>query len=93
MNADEVIKALRNDSHFGCPVWHEKCTQLNERAADIIESLQSQLAEYREAAEEYGIDAKTMLELAKSQIKTAKQNAELQDELSEYRRKEQSDGY
>lgn len=47
MNADEVIKALRNDSHFGCPAWHEKCTQLNESAADIIESLQDELNEYR----------------------------------------------
>ncbi len=63
MNADEVIKALRNDSHFGCPVWHEKCTQLNESAADIIESLQAQLAwlrneyaEYRTAHDQYVLE-------------------------------------
>ena len=46
----------------------------DELAADI-----ARLDEYDKAAKEYGIDAKTMLELAKSQIKTAKHNTELQE--------------
>jgi cell division septum initiation protein DivIVA len=41
----------------------------------------AELKEYRDLAAEYGIDGKTMLALAKSQIATAKSNCELREEL------------
>jgi len=44
--------------------------------------LQTQLSEFQSAAAEYGIDAKTMLTLAKSQISTVKANVELDEQLS-----------
>ena len=58
-----------------------------------IEQLQAQLAKYDEIAAEYGIDGKTMLTLAKSQIKTAQDNIKLQAQLSkeEARRRVQSE--
>ena len=40
-------------------------TRMKRDAADLIESLQAQLAKYDEVAAEYGIDGKTMLTLAK----------------------------
>ena len=47
-----------------------------------VEWLQAQLAEYDALAAEYGIDGKTMLTLAKSQIKTAQDNIKLQEQLA-----------
>lgn len=45
MNANEIVDELRNDSFYGCATYHEKCAELEYAAADMIESLQSQLAE------------------------------------------------
>ena len=46
-----------------------------------VSELEKQLAEYDKIAAEYGIDGKTMLTLAKSQIETAKENIVLQEHL------------
>lgn len=48
---------------------------------DTIDSLTAELTDYRALAAEYGIDGKTMLALAKSQIETAKGNAKLTERL------------
>jgi hypothetical protein len=56
-------------------------------AADLIESLQAQLAEYEALAAEYGIDGKTMLTLAKSQIRTAQDNIKLREQLAASQRR------
>jgi uncharacterized paraquat-inducible protein A len=58
-------------------------------AADLIESLQAQLAKYDEVAAEYGIDGQTMLTLAKSQIATAADNVKLMEQLSASQRRAQ----
>lgn len=50
-----------------------------------IDRLTAELTDYRVLAAEYGIDGETMLTLAKSQIETAKENAKLTAELSEYK--------
>ena len=49
--------------------------------------LQARLVEYDALAAEYGIDGKTMLTLAKSQIKTAQDNIKLQEQLAALREK------
>ena len=49
--------------------------------AEEVERMNAEIQQFREAAAaEYGIDAQTMLTLAKSQIATAKRNCELRDE-------------
>ena len=45
----------------------------------------SELAEYEQMAASYGIDAKTMCTLAKSQIKTCAENIRLREENELYR--------
>lgn len=50
-----------------------------------IGELEAELAEYRQMATSYGIDAKTMCTLAKSQIKTCADNIRLQEENELYR--------
>ena len=45
-----------------------------------VNRMQAEIQQFREAAAEYGIDAQTMLTLARSQITTAKENCELRDE-------------
>lgn len=45
----------------------------------------SELAEYEQMAASYGIDAKTMCTLAKSQIKTCADNIRLREENDTYR--------
>ena len=67
-SADEIVRALRRLAE-NSRSKHEVLTE----AADLIEALQAQLAKYDEIAAEYGIDGKTMLTLAKSQIETAKE--------------------
>ncbi len=59
----------------------------NMRLVKVVESLQARLAEYDEIAAEYGIDGKTMLALAKSQIKTAQDNIKLREQLAALREK------
>ena len=54
----------------------------NMRLVKVVESLQAQLAKYDKVAAEYGIDGKTMLTLAKSQTRTARDNVELQEQLA-----------
>lgn len=56
-------------------------------AREDIPYLLSQLAKYDEVAAEYGIDGKTMLTLAKSQIKTAQDNIKLQEQLTASQRR------
>ena len=52
-----------------------------------VSELEKQLAKYDEIAAEYGIDGKTMLTLAKSQIETAKENIVLREHLKAEREK------
>ena len=47
-----------------------------------VSELEKQLAKYDEIAAEYGIDGKTMLTLAESQIKTAQDNIKLREQLA-----------
>jgi len=61
-----------------------------EGAADMLDSLQAQLFEYDAFAAEYGIDGKTMLTLAKSQIRTAQDNVKLQEQLADSQRRERA---
>ena len=44
-----------------------------------VNRMQAEIQQFREAAAEYGIDAQTMLTLARSQLATAKENAELRE--------------
>ena len=89
-NIDEIVKALRCcDAHcetcqFGDKERAYTCT-VTGSAADAIEALQSELQPFIDAAAEYGIDAKTMLTLAKSQIKTAEENISLRAERDQAR--------
>ena len=55
-----------------------------------VSELEKQLAKYDEIAAEYGIDGKTMLTLAKSQIETAKENIVLREALEESQRREKA---
>ena len=52
-----------------------------------VSELEKQLAKYDEIAAEYGIDGKTMLALAKSQIEIAKENIVLREHLKAEREK------
>ena len=55
----------------------------DEPYADLVVDALRQKRETDALAAEYGIDAKTMLTLAKSQIKTTKSNIELSERLEE----------
>ena len=55
-----------------------------------VSELEKQLAKYDEIAAEYGIDGKTMLTLAKSQIKTAQDNVALLEQLTASQRREKA---
>ena len=59
-------------------------TKIRELMAKV-DALESELSEYRQMAASYGIDAKTMCALAKSQIKTCADNIRLREELEERR--------
>lgn len=85
MNADEVVKKLRRAERYCLNEYSKMAGQ----AAALIESLTAQLAEYDEIAAEYGIDGKTMLTLAKSQLKTAQDNIKLQEQLAASQRRAQ----
>ena len=92
MNAKEIVRALRAQSepalsmsYKGEYKWHAE--DIGSDAAALIESLQARLFEYDALAAEYGIDGKTMLTLAKSQIRTAKSNVELQEQLVDSQRR------
>jgi hypothetical protein len=101
MNADEIVGALRICSRpkghrcSECPIFsryeHRTCkATVDKAAADLIESLQAQLAKYDEVAAEYGIDGQTMLTLAKSQIATAADNVKLMEQLTASQRREKA---
>ncbi len=71
-----VSQRLRKHERYG----HEDCSSCKscmEEAADAIEELQARLSEIDAFAAEYGIDGKTMLALAKSQIRTTQDNIKL----------------
>lgn len=53
----------------------------NRILAKLTEKLIAEITDYRAIAADYGIDGKTMLTLAKSQIETAKENAKLTERL------------
>lgn len=57
----------------------ETVEQLQKRCKELEDEVQV----YRDAARLYGIDAKTMLELAKSQIKTCADNIRLVEKMQE----------
>lgn len=88
----EATNALISELRNPCP--HENCV-LCYRAADTLEKfgktikqlqeeravLDAEVQIYRSAARLYGIDAKTMLTLAKSQIKTCADNIRLVEKM------------
>lgn len=88
----ETTNALISELREPCP--HENCV-LCYRAADTLEecsktiqqlqeertALDAEVQMYRSAARLYGIDAKTMLTLAKSQIKTCADNIRLMEKM------------
>lgn len=82
MNADEIVMWLRQNNRKSG--WTD-IDRMMDKSADLIESLQAELAKYDEVAAEYGIDGKTMLTLAKSQIKTARDNIKLREQLAALR--------
>lgn len=57
-------------------------TKIRELMAKV-DALESELSEYRQMAESYGIDAKTMCTLAKSQIKTCADSIRLREQMEE----------
>lgn len=85
---DALISELRE------PCSHENCV-VRYRAADALEEygktiqqlreeravLDAEVQLYRDAARLYGIDAKTMLALAKSQIKTCADNIRIVEKM------------
>ena len=87
----EITKALRccvdrkcgeyNRINNGIREDYVCSNDLHKVAADTIDRLTAELTDYRALAAEYGIDGKTMLALAKSQIETAKENAKLTERL------------
>ncbi len=88
MNRRNLLDLALNNSCNGCNLT--PCCDfeaLGNLATNLIESLQAQLAKYDEVAAEYGIDGKTMLALAKSQIRTAQDNIKLQEQLTALREK------
>lgn len=88
----EITNALISELREPCP--HENC-MLCYRAADTLEecgksiqqlqeeraALDAEVQVYRNAARLYGIDARTMLTLAKSQIKTCADNIRLMEKM------------
>ena len=62
----------------------EDLSHENDELMQAIKAYKKELKEYNDLAAEYGIDGKTMLALAKSQIATAKSNCELREELDRY---------
>jgi uncharacterized paraquat-inducible protein A len=93
MNAEEIVRALRENAEWCDANEYEAplCMGDNQRAAaDLIESLQAQLAKYDEVAAEYGIDGQTVLTLAKSQIATAADNVKLMEQLTASQRREKA---
>ena len=93
MTNDELIQALKEDAEWASANEWETPITLGDHldaAADLIESLQAQLAEYEALAAEYGIDGQAMLTLAKSQIATAADNVKLMEQLSASRRREKA---
>ena len=78
-NAADAIEALQadcNQARLDCAIAERNHMNTLERfleAQERIDELQSELKPFQEAAAEYGIDAKTMLTLAKSQIATAEE--------------------
>ena len=97
MNADEVVRAkgerlieLVNNPYCTGPLsLLDGVKEFVPSVLSLIESLQAQIAKYDEVAAEYGIDGKTMLTLAKSQIKTAQDNIKLREQLAASRRRAQ----
>lgn len=72
------------------PMGELECMRIFEIKDAKIKSLQAELttlkqriAPFDDAAKEYGIDAQTMLALAKSKIAAVKENIELQEQLDE----------
>lgn len=95
-NADEIVRLideLRQDA-YDYDQGHTQnffaVTRRSRESADLIESLQAQLGEYEACAARYGIDARTMLTLAKSQIETAKDNVLLVEMLAASQRREKA---
>jgi hypothetical protein len=86
----ELVASPVPSSYGICYVWEDPEPYQISAAIDLIESLQAQLAEYDEIAAEYGIDGKTMLTLAKSQIRTAQDNIKLQEQLTTSQRREKA---
>ena len=81
--AADLIESLQAKHKQAALNYQQKCR-------DVVE-LEAQLAKYDALAADYGIDGKTMLTLAKSQIRTAQDNINLQEQLAASRRREQAD--
>ena len=79
--AADLIESLQAQHKQAALNYQQKCR-------DVVE-LEAQLAKYDAFAADYGIDGKTMLTLAKSQIKTAQDNIKLQEQLAASQRRAQ----
>ena len=87
-DAIETLQAHCNQARLDCAIAERNHMNTLERfleAQERIDELQSELKPFQEAAAEYGIDAKTMLTLAKSQIKTAQENISIRAERDQAR--------
>jgi len=80
--AADLIESLQAQHKQAALNYQQKCR-------DVVE-LEAQLAKYDAFAADYGIDGKTMLTLAKSQIKTAQDNIKLQEQLAASQRRERA---
>jgi len=89
MKIDKLVRNLRHveqgyaEKHYS--VGEVRVCDMAKDCADALESLSADLAPFQAAAAEYGIDAQTMLTLARSQIATAKENVRLREENEELR--------
>lgn len=65
-------KLTKKERRAVCQAWRKRC-----------EALEKEVQTYRNAARLYGVDAGTMLALAKSQIKTCADNIRLVEKMQE----------
>ena len=94
MKLKETLEAIcdleQYDGHAPLRASTKKAALLALAAYDpqqqeYIEALEAECKTYSDAAELYGVDAMTMLSLARSQIKTCADNIRMSEKMEEYR--------
>jgi|GEM_PF-3381199 len=94
MKLKETLEAIcdleQYDGHAPLRASTKKAALLALAAYDpqqqeYIEALEAECKVYSDASELYGIDAMTMLALARSQIKTCADNIRMSEKMEEYR--------